>query len=144
MSRFLFYILILITGTMNSQDLKTHQWKNRLILVFNNGSDATEYRKQISDLKEASAGCEERKLLMYQVLPSEVRLNDFTGAKSEKWNATTDLFTEFMQKDDRFKVVLIGLDGTVKEERDEPISSKELFEIIDGMSMRQAEMRRQE
>ena len=127
---------------MNSQDLKTHQWNNRVIIVLSNDAQSKAYTRQIADLKQASGGCLERKLVLYQVLPSEIRLNKFGGKKSEKWNATSDLYREFMQKDDSFKVVLIGLDGSVKEERAEPITSKELFEIIDGMSMRQAEMRR--
>ena len=127
---------------MDSQDLKQHQWKNRIILVFSDDAESASYKKQIADLKEEKQGCTERKLLMYQVLPSQVRLNDFSGAKSEKWNSASDLFTEFMSKDEEFKVVLIGLDGSVKENRSEPMSSEELFKIIDGMSMRKAEMRK--
>jgi hypothetical protein len=128
--------------TMDSQNLKTHQWKNRIILVFSADGESAHFDKQISDLKQASDGCADRQLVMYQIVPSEIHVNYFNNNESKKWNAASDLYTEFMEKDEDFKVVLIGLDGSVKEERDEPISSKELFEIIDGMPMRQAVMRK--
>ncbi|WP_157686845.1 DUF4174 domain-containing protein [Nonlabens sp. Hel1_33_55] len=127
---------------MDSQDLKNHQWKNRIVLVLSNDAANEHYKAQIADLKSVKEECAERKLVMYQVLPSEVRLQKFDGSKSEKWNESSDLFKEFMQKDDEFKMVLIGLDGSVKEERNEPMSSKELFDIIDSMPMREREMRK--
>ena len=109
---------------MDSQDLKNHQWENRIVLVLDNNADDPYFKSQIMDLKANSIRCAERKLVMYQVLPSEVRLQKFDGSKSEKWNESSDLFKEFMQKDDEFKMVLIGLDGSVKEERHEPMSSE--------------------
>jgi hypothetical protein len=140
----LFLIALLTAATMDSQNLKTHQWNNRIILVFSADGESPHFEKQIADLKQASDGCAERKLVMYQIVPSEIHVNYFNNNESKKWNATSDLYKEFMEKDDAFKVVLIGLDGSVKEERDEPIASKELFKIIDGMSMRQEEMRKQD
>ena len=127
---------------MDSQDLKSHQWKNRIVLVLSQDENLPEFSEQIEGLKSVSKGCAERKLIMYQVVPNEVHSNHFDGSNSKKWTSQTELYKEFMEKNNKFKIVLIGLDGTVKEERSNPISSKELFEIIDGMSMRQAEMRK--
>ena len=42
----------------------------------------------------------------------------------------------------RFAALLIGRDGGVKLRGDEPMSTRTLFEAIDAMPMRQAEMRR--
>ncbi len=127
---------------MHSQELKTHQWKNRIILVISNNAESADFSHQIDQLKNHSIKCAERKLVMYQIVPNEVHSNKFDGAESEKWNSASDLYTEFMKKDDSFKMVLIGLDGTVKEERLTPIAPTELFQIIDGMSMRQEEMKK--
>lgn len=127
---------------MNSQDLKTHQWNDRIILVFSNDGESVLFKQQIDLLKDASKGCADRKLVMYQVTRSEVHVNYFNGTESRKWNTTTDLYKDFMKPNDSFKVILIGLDGTIKEKRQQPFTSKELFEIIDGMSMRQREMRK--
>jgi hypothetical protein len=46
-----------------------------------------------------------------------------------------------MGKSHHFKVVLIGLDGNLKEERTDFFEPQELFSIIDGMSMRKAALR---
>ncbi len=127
---------------MNSQDLQNHQWKNRIVLVLSNDSDSKKFIHQIADLKSASEGCAERKLVMYQFIPNEVHSNSFDGSESKKWTSASDLYTKFMKKGDDFKFVLIGLDGSVKEEQTEPMESQELFAIIDGMSMRQAEIRK--
>ena len=43
---------------------------------------------------------------------------------------------------DRFGVALVGKDGGVKLRRRHPISTDELFRIIDAMPMRREEMRR--
>ena len=43
-------------------------------------------------------------------------------------------------KNKPFKVVLIGLDGTIKYTKNSPISAKNLFTIIDGMPMRRSKM----
>ena len=127
---------------MDSQDLKTHQWKNRVILILSNDAENQAYKTQINDLKNSSEGCAERKLLMYQVLPNQLTTHHFKGDKRKPSPSSSDLYKEFMSASDSFKMILIGLDGGIKEKRNEPISSKELFAIIDGMSMRQAEIRK--
>lgn len=129
---------------MDSQDLQNYQWKNRIVLVLSDDSGSDKFIQQIADLKKASQGCAERKLVMYQFIPNEVHSNSFDGAESKKWTSASDLYTKFMKKGDDFKFVLIGLDGSVKEKRTEPMPTQELFDIIDGMSMRQAEMRKQD
>ena len=42
---------------------------------------------------------------------------------------------------DAFTLVLIGKDGTEKLRSDKPLPARELFDFIDAMPMRQAEMR---
>ena len=126
---------------MDSQDLKTHQWKNRIILVLSDDEDNTAFKTQIENLKDSSDGCAERKLVLYQVLPNQITVHYFNENDKKPSPSSSDLYKEFMSVNDTFKMILIGLDGSIKEKRAEPISSKDLFSIIDGMSMRQAEMR---
>jgi hypothetical protein len=40
-----------------------------------------------------------------------------------------------------FEILLIGKDGTVKLRSDKPVSSEDLFALIDSMPMRKREMR---
>lgn len=142
MKFYLLIITLLIGSTMNSQDLKSHQWNNRVILVLSNDQDSADFKKQIADLKNSSTDCAERKLILYQITPSEVRLDFFDEQDSKKWNTAAGLYTEFMSEKDTFKFILIGLDGGVKEERSHIIATEELFSIIDAMSMRKAEMKK--
>ena len=39
-----------------------------------------------------------------------------------------------------FRVRLVGKDGGVRLDRDKPVSTSELFSLIDAMPMRRAEM----
>lgn len=127
---------------MSSQDLKSHQWKHRVILVIGNDQESADFKKQVSVLKKSSSGCADRKLVLYQITPSEIRLDFFDDSSSKKWNSASGLYTKFMSKEDEFKFVLIGLDGGIKEKRSRLISTADLFSIIDKMSMRKAEMNR--
>ena len=77
----------------------------------------------------------ERKLLVYQIFPD----NYLLGKKREK---STLFFEQFMKDKETFRVVLIGLDGGIKYSQTEVLSRDKLFDIIDSMPMRQAEIRR--
>jgi hypothetical protein len=46
-----------------------------------------------------------------------------------------------MEKSNHFKVVFIGLDRTLKEERKDYFDPQELFDIIDGMPLKKAALR---
>ncbi len=52
-----------------------------------------------------------------------------------------DFFIETKMGSKSFSVILVGKDGKEKLRRPAPISSKELFAIVDAMPVRQAEMR---
>ena len=50
----------------------------------------------------------------------------------------------FSVPDSQFRVVLIGLDGGAKLTSDEVVPTQRLFGLIDGMPMRQREIRQRE
>ncbi|BAO55299.1 methylmalonyl-CoA epimerase [Nonlabens marinus S1-08] len=127
---------------MDSQDLKKYQWQNRIVLVLSDDETNKNFKTQIESLKAASAGCAELKLVLYQVLPNQVTLHHFEAADKKPSPNSSDLYKEFMRSKDSFKFVLIGLDGSIKKEQSTIMETEELFSIIDGMSIRQAEMKR--
>ena len=51
------------------------------------------------------------------------------------------LRTRFRVRPESFAVVLVGKDGTAKDRWAEPVPMGEVFRLIDGMPMRQREMR---
>ena len=57
------------------------------------------------------------------------------------WRHAEDLFKKFKKTKNGFEIILIGLDGGIKLRQNELLSTRKLFELIDGMPMRQAEIR---
>lgn len=70
-------------------------------------------------------------------------MEDFTSKTTKERESASTLFEQFMEKSDHFKVILIGLDATLKEERTNYFEPQELFSIIDRMPMRKAGLRRE-
>jgi hypothetical protein len=139
-------LLILFTNTMlmvSSQILEKHQWENRILLVIGEGNESSkDYSNQLKIINDSYQGFRERKLIVYSVLPRKHSLLDLTKNQQANWVQNPELYSTYNQENKPFKVVLIGLDGSTKEERTELFNSQDLFAIIDGMSMRKAEIRR--
>ena len=55
----------------------------------------------------------------------------------------SDYLKSKISNDKKFEVILVGLDGGIKLRQDQPVTTDELFSLIDSMPMRQREMRRQ-
>lgn len=119
-----------------SQDLKKHQWENRVLLVFTDDKKSDNFKNQINILSENKKELAERKLVIYQFTE-----NDFTTDFSEVWFLSYSMFKKYVNTNDSFKVLLLGLDGGIKLEQDKILSLKKLFAIIDGMPMRRSELK---
>ena len=92
-------------------DLAAHQWKHRVLIIDTPSMQAAPYLQQISAFDAAAAGLKERDL---EVITQ-------TSAPA-------------------FRVRLVGKDGGVKLDRSTPMTTDELFTIIDAMPMRQDEV----
>lgn len=133
-------ILILTMFTSKAQELKPHQWRNRLILIMTDDISNETYQKQISELQTNENGLKERKLIVYQVQDGKFK-KDFS---SKEWKQSSNLYETYNKTNSGFEVVLIGLDGGVKLRQSKFISCKELFSIIDVMPMRRNEMKKKD
>lgn len=89
-------------------------------------------------MKRKKSGVQERKLLLYQILPKKFK----TGFETESLKNSSKLHQTYTSQNAPFRVVLIGLDGDVKLEQLEILSAEKLFKTIDRMPMRQTEMRK--
>lgn len=122
---------------MIAQDLKIHEWKDRLLLVISKSEKDTLFQKQINVLEEKQSELQDRKLVVYSITDEAYK----TGFKSqEKWTKSTMLFDSFNPRKNPFKILLIGLDGDIKLEQKELLSIEKLFNTIDSMPMRRTEL----
>ncbi|APS37899.1 protein of unknown function [Salegentibacter agarivorans] len=122
---------------LNAQDLSKHQWKDRLILIVAEQKNE-KFQQQLTELQKHQQGLNERKLVIYQILPEKYT----TGFEEENWKNSSELFQKYKAEKSDFRVILIGLDGGEKLEQTEVLSAEKLFNTIDSMPMRQAEIRK--
>lgn len=122
---------------LNAQDLFKHQWKDRLILIVAEQKNE-KFQQQLTELQKHPQGLNERKLVIYQILPEKYT----TGIEEENWKISSDLYSTYKALKSDFRVILIGLDGGEKLKQTEVLSAEKLFNTIDSMPMRQSEIRR--
>ena len=120
-----------------SQDLDKHQWESRVLLIFTDGRNAADFKDQIKILSAHKKELAERKLIVYQSTK-----NDFTINFNEVWFSSNLIFKKYVHNRERFKILLMGLDGGIKLEQNTILSPEKLFAIIDGMPMRKSELNR--
>ncbi|MDP5169171.1 MAG: DUF4174 domain-containing protein [Bacteroidia bacterium] len=123
-----------------AQDLATHRWEHRVLLVMVSDPSSPALLRQLAAWQSQAQGLKERKLVVYQLSPAQARMG---LSPHGEWSAPSTLYASYKQQESGFEVVLIGLDGGVKERRTELLPCEELFAIIDGMPMRRAELRKE-
>ena len=131
---------VLISQKLN---LKDYKWNNRVVLVMANEVNL-KYSQQVKEITNESI----QNLLERQIILIEIQNNSYSifdpksGEIGERnWKPTEDIFEKYLDKKDDFRFVLLGLDGGVKVDNTEVVTTKELFRKIDSMPMRRAEMR---
>lgn len=125
---------------ITAQDLSSHLWKDRLVVIYTSDSTSTEYNQQITELRKDIDGLFDRKLRLYSVTPTHVKM----GWEDEAWERRNKSMDAFLDDSKSFEVMLLGLDGRVKLRQDRLLINKKLFDTIDAMPMRQSELRNRE
>jgi len=110
-------------------------WNARPVLVFAASHDDTRATEQLRLLADLQAEQTERHVVVIEVWPGEVRGAAGKGLDSDR------LRSRFGVAAGSFAVLLVGKDTGVKRRVDEVIDPRVLFSQIDGMPMRQREMR---
>lgn len=119
-------------------DLNEYRWKNRLVLIFAPSIEDSFYLKQKSEFKGKVAELKDRDIIMIELLEAGISTIAEIPLNSEQQSFLRKKFEVI----DDFVFILIGKDGTVKLRANEPVSSEDLFSLIDRMPMRKEEMRR--
>ena len=101
----------------DAQELAQYQWQHRVILLCgDHNSDTYQNQLNILSAEELEAELADRKLIL--IKDSEEHCGD------------------------DFKIMLYGLDGGVKLSSSTAVKAIEIFELIDSMPMRRAEIMR--
>ena len=119
-----------------SQNLEKHQWNDRVVLIFSDDKSSSKLKKQVDLFQKEKVSLEERKLKIYQFAEG-----DFKYGFDDSWKKSTIKTKRFNDKEESFKIVLIGLDGGIKLKQNTILTPEKLFIIIDGMPMRKRELK---
>lgn len=125
---------------IQAQDLSSHQWEDRLILILTDDTSNTTYQDQIEELYADPEGLEDRKLVIYTILPD--RFSRYSTDELN-WVLSNELYSEYKTRNNSFEVLLIGLDAGVKLRQAEVLSNEKIFGRIDQMPMRRRELQSQ-
>lgn len=126
----------LVSG-VQAQDLRAHRWEDRVLLLYTRTTEAPAYRKQVRALLEDPDGMRERRLVVYTLLQDRFA----QGLPPTQWQEGRPAGLPGRGIDNGFGLVLLGLDGGVKRDSQGFVPVEDLWGQIDGMPMRQAEIR---
>lgn len=138
---FLVFSLIFNNIALQGQTniLKKHLWKERVVLVFEQQEENATAKAQLSAFESDEPGMKERSLAIYQIY-------DTTGKNPQKTSLNTTeidaLRKHYQPKSEGITVILIGKDGGEKLRKNSILAVQDLFDTIDAMPMRQSEMKK--
>lgn len=125
------FAAVLPVHTAHALDLSPYRWKQRILIIF--APDASHEACRIFDesLTRRTEDVLDRDLIVFRVF------------EDDEGDEGKDLRERFSPKPGGFTLILIGKDGGVKLRRENGADLQDIFDLIDGMPMRKAEIRRQ-
>ena len=119
-------------------DLKSFEWKNRILVI---GGNDPKYQNQFDNLEVNKNEYTDRDMVVILINKDESKisydgLNVFNNLD---YDSTLSIRKRFNFDD--FNLILIGKDCGIKYNTNEPIKINKIFEIIDKMPMRMKEIK---
>lgn len=118
---------------MGGSVLNHYRWKNRILIVLTDDETIASRQKEILD--QDTDGVLDRDLVVFG-------LGDEGAPYLEGTDVDLDRVRDDFSLEDDDKIVLLGKDGSVKGKWGSPVTTGELFRLIDAMPMRKEETRR--
>ena len=132
----LVFLCILIPIVSFSQDFNKHLWKDRLILILADSYQHPKLVKQRKELINKQQDLKERKLLIYQITPTSYQ----KGTKNNSITKNTTFYKKYNPSNENFKIILVGLDGSIKLVSNNVEVSSRVFDTVDQMPIRRQEI----
>ena len=114
-----------------------HQWKERVLIVSASSPTNVGYKRQDQLLTKGKKGMKERDVVIYRLYLDHWLDPQNSLMDKEKADA---IYQKYAIDPNTFSILLIGKDGGVKMRKDDIVSTRELFQLIDRMPMRRQEM----
>lgn len=122
---------------MQSQSLKEYRWENRVIVIVSGEKDTIEFQEQYKALSVEKKALEDRDLILVLLKEKSVEFSQGNESQIDKNRLRKEL-----KINPAFSgVILIGKDGGVKMRDKFYVEPQKIFDLIDSMPMRQAEMK---
>ena len=118
--------------------LKVFQWKNRLLIFFDETDEHIWATKRIKSIRKRKKEIEDRDMLVITVTPSG-SFNIFDEKVVEL--PFHYILEKFKLKPASHYILLIGKDGNLKLKDSPYLDLDKVFTLIDSMPMRKAEIR---
>jgi hypothetical protein len=110
------------------------QWRNRVVIVF--GLDEAKVDSQLDAFLADRSALEEREMVLIHVDGEAVSV-PFGDIDPPRAGAMREAYR--VDPEEPFVVILVGKDGGEKLRRTEPVTARQIFDLIDSMPMRQSE-----
>ena len=116
------------------------------LLIFSPHAEEKNYREQLALLQQEEEGLRRRDLLVWHVLCGSGNVTVWRSNTNEHFSPlnidSQDLAERFSIMENKFRLILLGKDGTINLHLARPITAEELFILLD-IEMRRANQRRQ-
>ena len=122
-------------GLASGQSLENYLWKKRLLFLTQPQGEDSQLNEQIKKFQGLDTELQDRQLLVFVVRGDEI--TDIKGNQTPL-DPSRMAFASFTG------VILIGKDGGIKLQEPFVIEPQRVFDLIDSMPMRKAEMKNSE
>ncbi|AZQ57499.1 DUF4174 domain-containing protein [Maribacter sp. MJ134] len=129
---FCFTIIYAICFMLYSQDMADFKWTNRILIFADSDQKLIKAKSAIQVFKSLEKEVKERALLLF--VYSKGAFFNCDGVRL-RLKSSRPIESSFDG------IILLGKDGGVKFKEPYPVKAETIFELIDGMPMRRAEMK---
>lgn len=134
-------IISFISIGMNSQHLDRFLWQKRVIIVKSQEGLSTKNQALLSTFSTSADEMKERKIVLYQIISDDYTLIDYKYPdRKEVGNIPEGEIERLFNLQHPFEFLLVGLDGGIKLRQTEIPIKEDIFNLIDAMPMRKAEI----
>jgi hypothetical protein len=129
---YILLVFIIQSLSLQSQDLTSYKWKNRVIILTDTVESLTNSKKQLTRFSTFKKELSERDVVI---------LLHYKGKLYDQREKLLSQKIDFSIEPSFCGVHLVGKDGGVKLKKPYPVEPNSILELIDSMPIRRAEMR---